>query len=229
MSIIIPIYNEEKTSLTVIEKLIALETNFEKELIIVDDGSTDKSLEILKGINDSKVTLITHESNRGKGSAIRTAIPYAKGRVVAIQDADLEYSPEELMGLIEYVLFGDYDIVFGSRFMKENPCIYRRYLLGNKIMSFIVTCVTLQRITDSYTCYKVFRKDIISTFPLFSKGFEIEAELSVYAALCKARFREMPISYNPRRLKEGKKIKWVDMLKGVYMIIKTRVKLFYKR
>jgi len=219
ISIIIPAFNEEKT----IEKVIGVVQNLpmEKEIIVVDDGSTDRTREILAGMS-SNVKIIYHEKNMGKGMAIRSAIPYLTGDVSIIQDADLEYDPKEYGEIIKPIIEGKTKVVYGSRFLKHNKAIYLRYYLGNKVVSALTSLLFCKRITDEYTCYKMLDTEVLKSFPLKSNGFEIEAELTVKLLRKRYRIYEVPISYNPRSLKEGKKISWRDAVKGIFTILKYR-------
>ena len=179
-----------------------------------------------KGIVISEPSVVAVERGTKKvvavGSEAKLMLNKTPGDIIAIQDADLEYSPEELVRLSGFISSGEYDIVFGSRFKKKNPIIYLRFFLGNRLMSLIISLISFKSMSDTYTCYKIFKKNILSGFDLISKGFELEAELSVKTARSGARFIEVPISYNPRKVVDGKKIRWTDMVKGVSMAIRTR-------
>ena len=223
VSIIIPVYNEEKTLPEVIKRLLALELN--KELIFIDDGSKDGSSVILGSINSSCVKVFRHESNKGKGSAIRTGIKNSSGDIVIIQDADLEYNPDEIAGVISPIISDGCDAVFGSRFLKKNPVIYRSFYFGNKLISIIISIIARKKTTDAYTCYKAFNKKYLENKLLFSSGFEIESELRMIALTGGAVFKEVPISYSPRKVAEGKKIKPGDFFTGVL----TALKFFHPR
>ncbi|MFH1283553.1 MAG: glycosyltransferase family 2 protein [bacterium] len=227
LSVIVPVYNEDRTVLSVITQLISLDAD--KEIIIVNDGSTDNTVEVLKSVQSPLIRIYSHEKNQGKGSAIRTGIKYARGGIIAVQDADLEYSPDELLTLIKPIRSDECDIVFGSRFMRKNPIIYRKFYYGNKLMSLTISLLTFKRITDAYTCYKLFKREVIQSFPLSSRGFEIEAELSVRVARSKYSLKEMPISYNPRKVNEGKKINWKDMIKGISTAVNVSFQCFFMR
>ena len=221
-SIIVPVYNEEKTVVDVIEHLKKLP--FNKEIIIIDDGSTDGTREILSNIKDLAVKIVFHETNKGKGSAIATGLKNAEGEIIAIQDADLEYDPNQLVELIKPIQDNKADVVYGSRFLKENPNIYKRYLLGNKFITWLINIFYEAHFTDSYTCYKIFRKEIIEKFNLESKRFEVEAEISIKVAKEKINFLEVPINYSPRSLEQGKKISFKEAIKGVLTILKYKFK-----
>jgi len=220
LSVIVPVFNEENT----IEKIIdrVKKVNIDKEIIIVDDGSTDGTREVLEKWKDENIRVIHHRRNQGKGSAIRTAIPYIEGEVVVIQDADLEYNPEDYYRLIEPILQGKAKIVYGSRFLKFNKPIYLRFLLGNKFLTWLINMLYHSRITDSYTCYKAFETDVLRNLTLRAKRFEFEAEVTVKLLKKGYELHEVPISYSPRTLREGKKINWKDALLGILTILKYR-------
>ncbi|MEW6556907.1 MAG: glycosyltransferase family 2 protein [Elusimicrobiota bacterium] len=233
VSIIIPVYNEEHTVEQIINTVSALNP---KEIIIVDDGSTDGTREILEklkisaeggsasGEKNKKLKIIYHDKNQGKGSAIRTALKHMTGEIVAIQDADLEYNPEELKKLVIPIIDKKTDVVYGSRFFqKPVKNIYKRYKLGNWFLSKLISVLCSQKITDSYTCYKVFNTDVIKSIELESKRFEFEAEITVKLLKKGIKILELPIDYNPRRLGEGKKIGWLDAIKGILTIVKYSV------
>jgi len=220
VSIIMPVFNEKKTLENVLEKIISLKP---KEIIIVDDGSMDGTVDILKNLkrNGSLIKIYFHEKNQGKGTAIRTALKHVTGDIVTIQDADLEYDPGELINLAKPIAEKKADVVYGSRFLKnDKKVIYLRYRLGNWFLSSLISLLFLKKITDSYTCYKVFRTDVIKGIELKSKRFEIEAELTVKTLKKGIKILELPINYNPRRLEEGKKIGWMDGIKGILTILR---------
>lgn len=224
LTIIIPAYNEQKTIEDVLERVLSLEMGVEKEVIVVDDGSTDGTKEILERlkVQDERLKVIYHGKNQGKGVAIKTALKNATGDVIAIQDADLEYNPQELKNLIQPLILKKADVVYGSRFISKNPVLYWKYFLGNKFLSLLISILYGQRVTDSYTCYKLFRKCVVENIKLFSNGFEIEAELTCRFLKEGHKILELPISYRPRSLKEGKKINYKDALIGVYTILRLK-------
>ena len=216
VSILVPVYNEEKTINEVIDVLAKLP--LDKEIIVIDDGSKDKTREILK--NNPKVKAIFHETNLGKGKAIHTGLEHAAGDIICIQDADLEYDPNEIPNLLKGFDDCEVDAVYGSRFLKKNPNIYKRYLLGNKILTGLINLFYGANFTDSYTCYKLIRKDIFKKLKIESSRFEMEAEISIKLIKMKCRIKEIPINYAPRTLEQGKKINWVDAVKGVFTVLK---------
>ncbi|MCX7910622.1 MAG: glycosyltransferase family 2 protein [Endomicrobia bacterium] len=223
VSIIVPVYNEEKTILDIIEKIKKVDLGVEKEIIIVDDGSTDNTLEILKKIKlNSGFKIIFHHTNKGKGAAIRTGIKESSGDIIAIQDADLEYNPKELKNLISQIIAKKSLVVYGSRFLKRNPVLYRKYYLGNKLISWLISVLFSHKVTDSYTCYKVFHREVLKNINLESNRFEIEAELTCKFLKKGYKILELPISYNPRSIKQGKKIKFKDAILGIYTVFKIK-------
>jgi glycosyltransferase involved in cell wall biosynthesis len=218
LSIIIPAFNEAATIKDVIDAVKALK--IDKEIIVVDDGSTDGTREILNKTPDIKA--VFHEKNAGKGAAIRTGLVYAAGDAVCIQDADLEYDPADIPSLLERLEKGGVDAVFGSRFLKENPNIYRRYLLGNKFITWLINLLFGTSYTDTYTGYKLIKKNVFDTLSVRSWRYEMEAEISIKLKKMGYKVVELPINYRPRTLKEGKKIGWPDALKGALTALRLR-------
>ncbi|MDD5687888.1 MAG: glycosyltransferase family 2 protein [Elusimicrobia bacterium] len=218
VSIIIPVYNEKNTIEKVIRKMISLEP---AEIVVVNDGSSDGTKEILEKlkIENGKIKVIHHEKNQGKGAAIRTAIECINDGIIVIQDADLEYNPDEIQNLIKPIEENYTSVVYGSRFLKKPIInIYKRYKIGNWLLSKIISILYGQMITDSYTCYKIFKAETIKSIDLKSKGFEFEAEVTVKFLKKGIKILELPISYSPRRLEEGKKIGWKDGIAGLWTI-----------
>jgi len=220
LSVLMPVYNEESTIEKIIDKVKRV--NIDKQIIIVDDGSTDRTGDILEKFKHGDIKIIQHARNQGKGTAIRTAIPYVEGEVTIIQDADLEYDPEDYHRLIRPITEGKAEIVYGSRFLKFNKAIYFRYVLGNKFLTWLINGLYHSRITDSYTCYKAFKTEVLRNLTLHSKRFEFEAEVTVKSLKKRYEIQEVPISYSPRTLREGKKIGWKDALSGLLTIVKYR-------
>lgn len=221
LSVIMPVFNEESTILKILDRV--RKVDIDKQIVIVDDGSIDRTREILEKLSDENIRVIYHAQNRGKGSAIRTAIPYLKGEVTVIQDADLEYDPQEYHKLVRPIIDGKASIVYGSRFLQFNKPIYLRYFLGNKFLTWLINILYCSRITDSYTCYKAFDTGVLKTLRLAAKRFEFEAEVTVKLLKKGYEIREVPISYSPRTLREGKKINWKDALSGILTILKYRL------
>jgi len=222
ISIIIPVFNEEATIRKVFKKVYQASTSgFEKEFIIVNDGSEDTTERVIRKIklDFDNVILLKHNKNKGKGKAIRTALKKATGELIIIQDADLEYNPENYQDLIKVYQEGS-PVVYGSRNMNPKRKGYTHYVWGVKFLSKIISVLSGQKITDAYTCYKLFRKDILKNLFLESSGFEIEAEITVRIIKKGYNIKEVPIDYFPRTFKEGKKINVKDGIIGLYSIFK---------
>ena len=232
LSVIVPAYNEEGTIREIIDRVS--DTPFEKEIIVVDDGSTDGTREILKELEgrttgETPILLIFHERNRGKGAAIRSALAKVTGDVVIIQDADLEYDPKEFARLIEPILKGETQVVYGSRNLKRdekgkhgNPMSSLSFYWGGVFLSKLTNLLYGTGITDESTGYKVFKTEVIKNLDLKSEGFEFCPEVT--AKLCRkgCKIKEVSISYHPRGFDEGKKICWLDGLVAVFNLLKYR-------
>lgn len=224
ISIIIPVYNEKKTLKKLLKAVEKADTlGLKKEIIIVDDFSTDGTRKILEGIKDKKIKIIYQDKNYGKGFAIKTGFKRSTGDVILIQDADLEYDPNDYKKLIGPILFNNEKVVYGSRFLVKNPKIeFNSFYFGNKILSFITSLLYFKKITDMETCYKVFRREVVEGIKLNSKKFDFEPEITSKILKKKIHILEVPISYYPRSKKEGKKIKWRDGVDAIITLIKYR-------
>lgn len=229
LSIIIPAYNEKKTIQDLLSAVAGVSLpGIEKEVIVVDDGSTDGTRDILRGTKGIKVVL--HERNQGKGGAIKTGFQQATGDIVIIQDADLEYDPNEYGKLLRPILLGRADVVYGSRFVGGDPhrVLYAIHYLANRFLTFLSNLFTGLNLTDMETCYKVFSREVVDSFKdkLRSKKFGIEPELTARVAKGRWRVYEVGISYYGRTYNEGKKINWKDGVAAIWHII--RFNLFIK-
>ena len=231
LSIIIPVYNERETIQKVVDKVKAV--NIEKEILIVDDGSTDGTGEILKTVENlafkvegekpkTDIKVIYHLQNRGKGASIKTALSYVTGDIIIIQDGDLEYDPQDYSKLIAPIIRGETDVVYGSRILGKGKRSYWRYYWGGRFLSWLVNILYGARITDEPTCYKVFRTGVLKGLELRCQGFEFCPEVT--AKLCRRgyRIKEVPISYCPRKIEEGKKIRWIDGLIAIRTLLRYR-------
>ncbi len=223
LTIIVPVYNEERTLETIVPRIFAA-CEATTEVIFVDDGSKDRSLEILRRLARAQDQVLT-KPNGGKGDAIRMGLHHAHGAYVVIQDADTEYNPAEISLLHAKALSSPGSAVFGSRFLRHNPTLYRRFLWGNKTLSAVLSLLFFRRVTDSYTCYKLLPTELFRSLSLQSTGFEMEAEISAKCLKRGIPIIEVPISYSPRTLAEGKKIRFRDAWKGMIMMLKVRLGL----
>jgi glycosyltransferase involved in cell wall biosynthesis len=223
LSVVIPVYNEKETILTLISRVNNVP--LEKEIIIVDDCSTDGTTEVLKNLSDSSVRLLFHEKNQGKGAALRTGFSQVQGDIVIIQDADLEYNPDEYPHLIAPIRDGHADAVFGSRFLggPHRVHLFWHYV-GNTLLTTLSNMFTNINLTDMETCYKAFKASLLKQFTIESDRFGIEPELTAKFARLKCRIYEVPISYSGRDYTEGKKIGWKDGLAAIYWIIYYNLK-----
>jgi glycosyltransferase involved in cell wall biosynthesis len=220
LSVIIPTYNEESTLPLIIERVKNVPLLLEKEIIVVDDGSTDRTAEVLAKIQNIRV--LRKERNQGKGSAIKKGLAEATGDIVLIQDADLEYDPNEYEKLLRPILDGKADVVFGSRFKGDTQrVLYFWHYVGNYVITLVSNIFTNLNLSDVYTCYKVFRGEVLRNITprLRSKRFAIEAELTARIARGRWRIYEVPISYFGRTYEEGKKIHWWDGIRAVVGIL----------
>jgi len=222
LSVIIPVYNEVGTILEIISRV--KEAPFEKEIIVVDDGSTDGTRELLKKEGDNRITMFFHESNQGKGAAIRTAIPHISGDIAIIQDADLEYHPSEYHRLIAPILEGRADVVYGSRFLGgPHRVLFFWHAVGNRIITTLSNILTNLNISDMETGYKVFRAEVLKRTKIESNRFGFEPEITAKIAKMGCYIFEIPISYWGRDYSQGKKINWKDGLAAIYWIIKYNI------
>jgi len=226
LSILIPVYNER----TVVERSLAgvlaapLPENMERELVIVDDCSTDGTRAILESLaaTEPRIRLFKHQVNQGKGAAVRTAIQNATGDFCLVQDADLEYDPQEYPRLLAPIVAGRADVVFGSRFMGADAhrVVYFWHMMGNKFLTLLSNMMTNINLTDMETCYKVFRREILQKITIEENRFGFEPEITAKVAKLRCRVYEVGISYAGRTYDEGKKIGWRDGLRAVWCIIK---------
>lgn len=228
VSIVIPVYNEERTLEHIIERVEATDTlGLKKQLIFVNDCSRDKSREILEKYKE-KYTVVHHEVNQGKGAALKTGFEHATGDIIIVQDADLEYDPNEYPDLLRPIIEGKADAVFGSRFLSGRPhrVLYFWHSVGNKVLTMFSNMCTNLNLTDMETCYKVFTKEMLQEIlpKLQSKRFGFEPEMTARLAKLsktgKCRIYEIAISYNGRTYDEGKKIGWKDGVEAMWCIVK---------
>jgi len=218
LSIIIPVYNEEKYIVHVVNEVKKL--NIPKEIIIVDDASTDNSRKIISGLKG--IHKIFHTKNRGKGAAIASALKFATGDYIIMQDADLEYRPSDIISLVDKAITEKADAVYGSRFLKKHKPRYVLNYLGNKLINIFITLFFNSKITDAETCYKLVRKTVVNQLNIRAKRFDFEIEITTKLLKRGYKIFEVPIRYKCRSYKAGKKIRWTD---GVIAL----AKIFYYR
>lgn len=220
LSVIIPIYNENCTIREIFDCVKAVDIN--KEIILVDDFSTDGTRDILAGLADETTRVYFHDQNRGKGAALRTGISYATGDIIIIQDADLEYDPQQYPKLLQPILDGKADVVYGSRFVTGDyrRVLYFWHMLGNRFLTLLSNMFTNLNLTDMETCYKVFRRDVLERISIEENRFGFEPEITAKISRLDIRIYEVGISYSGRTYKEGKKIGWKDGLSALRCILK---------
>lgn len=227
LSIVVPVYNEAQTIEQVLDLVDAIDVGpLEKEVIVVDDGSTDGSAQIIEDrMRHGTALRLAHLSiiNLGKGAAIRFGFKYATGDIIMIQDADLELDPSECSRLLAPILEGRADVVYGSRFATDNSRVPSVTRWANRGLTWLTNLLYGVRLTDMETAYKVFRRSVLQKIALRCVGFDIEPEMTARVLRAGFRIHEVPISYNPRRRDEGKKLSWTDGVDAVYTLLRCRV------
>ncbi len=221
ISITIPVYNEINTIDAILDRVE--QSEFDKEIIIVDDGSTDGTREVLQDKYDGRFKVFFHDRNMGKGAALKTAFEHVTGDIVLIQDADLEYDPADYPKLIEPITRGVADVVFGSRFLGgPHRVLFFWHFVANRLLTLLSNALNNINLSDMETCYKAFRSEILQDLNIRSKRFGFEPEFTAFVAKKKLRIYEVPISYYGRTYTEGKKITWKDGIAALYYIFRFR-------
>lgn len=220
LSVIIPVLNEEKTLNLILDRV--LDVDLDLEIIVVNDGSTDGTQEILKQRESDNVRVLTHEVNKGKGAAIQTALPHLRGRYTIIQDGDLEYDPSDFIPMLELMEKKQGQVVYGSRILGKQPMSYLRFWLGGRGVTWFTNLVYGSHITDEPTCYKMFETKLLQSLELSCPGFEFCPEVTGKILRRRIPILELPITYNPRSLEEGKKIRWTDGFIALWTLLKIR-------
>ncbi len=220
LSIIIPVYNEKDTIEKVLERVLSLKIPI--EVIVIDDGSTDGTREILSRVKDDRVRVILHNKNKGKGGAVRTGLKKSKGDIVVIQDADLEYDPLELPKVVEPIERGEAEVVYGSRFLGGGEFLKESYL-ANRFLTFLTNLLFGAKLTDMETCYKAMKREIMLGLNIRANRFDMEPEITGKLLKMGYRIKEVPIRYVGRERSEGKKIGWRDGVEAIWTLIKIRI------
>ena len=229
LSIIIPAYNEGKTIHQILDKIKSVEfgESFYTEIIIVNDCSKDDTEQKIQDFQqqhpEQNIVYIAHAHNQGKGMAIRTAIAHLTGDVTIIQDADLEYDPEDIKLMLDHYFKHDLRVLYGSRFLnRQNKHSYSSFYIGGQIVGWVANILFFQRLTDEPTCYKMVDTALLKSIPLKCTGFEFCPEITAKIAKKGIKIKEIPIRYYPRSIEEGKKIKWYDGLEAIWVLLKYR-------
>jgi glycosyltransferase involved in cell wall biosynthesis len=224
LSVVVPVFNERNTLVEIVRRMRAVELpdGIEREIIIVDDGSSDGTRDVLKQLGDSTVRIVLHEVNRGKGAALRTGFAHATGEYVLVQDADLEYDPEDWPKLLNPVIRGRAQVVYGSRFTGERRNMLLLHWIGNRFLSMTTNVLYNTTLSDMETCYKLLDRALIDEMKLTANRFDIEPEITAKVLKRGIRIYEVPISYSGREFDEGKKITWRDGVSALWTLVKYR-------
>jgi glycosyltransferase involved in cell wall biosynthesis len=224
LSVIVPVFNERNTLVEIVRRMrsVELPEGIETEIVVVDDGSTDGTRDVLRQLGDSTVRVVMHGRNQGKGTAVRTGLQHTTGDYVLIQDADLEYDPDDWPRLVNPVLRGKARVVYGSRFTGERRNMLFLHWIGNRFLSLATNVLYNTTLSDMETCYKLIDRELLAGIELRSERFEIEPEITAKILKRGIRIYEVPISYTGREFDEGKKITWRDGLTALFTLVKYR-------
>ena len=224
LSVVVPVFNERNTLVEIVRRMRAVELpdGIEREIIVVDDGSNDGTRDVLNQIGDSTVRVVMHEANLGKGAAVRTGFAHATGDYVLVQDADLEYDPEDWPKLLKPLLAGKSRIVYGSRFTGERRNMLFWHWVGNRFLSLVTNVLYNTTLSDMETCYKLFDRKLLDGITIRASRFEFEPEVTAKILRRGIRIYEVPISYTGREFDEGKKITWRDGFAALWTLVKYR-------
>ena len=223
LSVIVPVYNERGTVAEILRRMRRVELPLSLEIVVVDDGSTDGSDQVLSTLQDSTVKVLRQPVNRGKGAAIRAGLQAAHGDLILIQDADLEYDPDEWPRLLEPILKGKADVVYGSRFTGARKNMMPLHWVGNRVLSLVTNLLYATTLSDMETCYKLFRRSVLDGVTLRANRFDFEPEVTAKVLRAGYRIYEVPISYAGREVSEGKKITWKDGVVALWTLARCRI------
>jgi glycosyltransferase involved in cell wall biosynthesis len=222
LSVIVPVFDERNTVVEIVRRMRVVELPLELEIVVVDDGSTDGTRDVLRQVADSTVRVVMHDANRGKGAAIRTGLAHVSGDLVLVQDADLEYDPEDWPKLLNPVLRGKARVVYGSRFTGERRNMLFLHWVGNRFLSLVTNVLYNTTLSDMETCYKLFDKTLLDNITLRAERFDFEPEVTAKVLRQGVHIYEVPISYTGREFDEGKKITWRDGFVALWTLVKYR-------
>jgi glycosyltransferase involved in cell wall biosynthesis len=222
LSVIVPVFNERNTVVEIMRRMRAVDLPIDREFVLVDDGSSDGTQQVLNQLGDSTVRVVKHTDNRGKGAAIRTGLEHVTGDLVLIQDADLEYDPEDWPRLLAPVFRGRATVVYGSRFTGERRNMLLLHWMGNRLLSLTTNVLYNTTLSDMETCYKLFDRRVLDGVTIRSDRFDFEPEITAKVLRQGIRIYEVPISYTGREFDEGKKITWRDGFAALYALVKFR-------
>ncbi|HLM16846.1 MAG TPA: glycosyltransferase family 2 protein [Acidimicrobiia bacterium] len=222
LSVIVPVFDERNTVVEIVRRMRKVELPVDLEIVIVDDGSTDGTRDVLRQLADSTVRVLSHDVNRGKGAAIRSGLVHVTGDLVLVQDADLEYDPEDWPKLLAPIMRGKARVVYGSRFTGERRNMLFLHWVGNRFLSLVTNVLYNTTLSDMETCYKLFDRKLLDGITLRSKRFEFEPEVTAKMLRRGIRIYEVPISYTGREFDEGKKITWSDGFIALWTLVKYR-------